>query len=134
MPLETPAFDLSAPGSVIYDGRLAAQGVRITRLGQSFKLAANRAAYRADPDGYLAQADLTGEERARIKARDYRWLIRQGGHIQALQRIAAVDGCYLFHIAAHDMGVEVSELIGACPRRVSGLGGLAAGPAGGVDG
>jgi protocatechuate 4,5-dioxygenase alpha chain len=124
MALEPPPFDLSAPGSVIYDGRLAAQGMRITRFGQGFKVAANRAAYRADPDGYLARADLTDEERARIKARDYRWLVQQGGHIQALQRIAVVDGFYLFHIAAAELGISAEELIAACPRRVSGLGGL----------
>jgi protocatechuate 4,5-dioxygenase alpha chain len=129
MALEPPPFDLSAPGSVIYDGRLAEKGMRITRFGQSFKVAANRAAYRADPDGYLARADLTEEERSRIKARDYKWLVAQGGHIQALQRIAVVDGYYLFHIAAAELGVDAEELIAACPRRVSGLGGL-----GGLDG
>jgi protocatechuate 4,5-dioxygenase alpha chain len=124
MALDPPALDLSPPGSVIYDGRLAAQGLRITRFGQSFKLAANRAAYRADPDGYLARADLTEEERARIKARDYSWLVEQGGHIQALQRIAAIDGFYLFHVVAHQMGIDPDELMDACPRHVSGLGGL----------
>lgn len=124
MALDPPALDLSTPGSIIYDGRLAARGLRITRFGQSFKVAANREAYRADPDGYLARADLTEEERARIKARDYRWLVEQGGHIQALQRIAAMDGVYLFHIVAHQMGVDPAELMAACPRRVSGLGGL----------
>jgi protocatechuate 4,5-dioxygenase alpha chain len=129
MALEPPPFDLSAPGSIIYDGRLAALGLRITRYGQSFKVAANRDAYRADPDGYLARADLTEEERARIKARDYTWLVRQGGHIQALQRIVAMDGGYLHHIAAQQIGVDAEELAAACPRRVSGLGGL-----GGRDG
>ncbi len=129
MALEPPPFDLSAPGSVIYDGRLAAQGMRITRYGQSFKVAGNRETYRADPEGYLARADLTEDERARIRARDYSWLVRQGGHIQALQRIAAMDGVYLHHIAAHQIGVDADELAAACPRRVSGLGGL-----GGRDG
>jgi protocatechuate 4,5-dioxygenase alpha subunit len=129
MALEPPPFDLSAPGSVIYDGRLAALGMRITRFGQSFKVAANREAYRADPEGYLARADLSDEERARIRARDYKWLVQKGGHIQALQRIAVVDGYYLFHIAAAELGVDADELIAACPRRVSGLGGL-----GGRDG
>jgi protocatechuate 4,5-dioxygenase, alpha chain len=127
MALEPPALDLSAPGSIVYDGRLAARGLRITRFGQGFKVAANRAAYRADPDGYLARAELSEEERARIRARDYTWLVRQGGHIQALQRVAAVDGYYLSHIAAHELGVDAQELVAACPRRVSGLPDLAGG-------
>lgn len=120
-PLE---FDLSAPGSVIYDGRLAALGMRINRFGSGMKIAANRARFREDPDQYLANSDLNDEERARIRARDWTWLLDHGGHLQALARIAAVDGQYLFHIAAHSLGVSASDLIAACPRRVSGLGDL----------
>ena len=118
------ALDLSEPGSVLYSGRLAAMGMRINRFGQGMKVAANRDAFRADPAGYLAAADLSDEERARIKARDYAWLLGQGGHIQALQRIASVDGHYLFHVAAPLLGVDPDVLRAACPRRVSGLGGL----------
>jgi protocatechuate 4,5-dioxygenase alpha subunit len=122
--LETPLFDLREPGSYVYDGRRAAQGVRINAFAQTLKSGGNRAAFRADPAEYLAQHDLTAEERSHIAQRDYRWLVEQGGHIQCLQRIASVDGHYLFHVAAHVIGIAVDELIHACPRRVSGLGGL----------
>lgn len=119
-----PTFDLSEPGSILYDGRLAAAGLRINRFGTGMKTPANRERFRADPDAYLAQADLTVEERARIGARDWTWLLANGGHLQALMRIAAIDGQYIFHIAAHSIGVDAQDLADACPRRVSGLDGL----------
>lgn len=122
--LALPAFDLEAPGSIIYDGDLAARGLRLNRFGHGLKREANREAFRADPAGYVGRSDLTEEERARVLARDWRWMLENGGHLQALARIAAMDGQYLFHIAAHSLGVEVEELLAACPRRVSGLGGL----------
>jgi protocatechuate 4,5-dioxygenase, alpha chain len=122
--LDTPPFDLSAPGSIIYDGELAARGMRLNRFGKGMKLQANREAFREDPVGYVSKSDLTEEEGARILARDWSWLLKNGGHLQALARVAAVDGQYLFHIAAHSIGVEVENLLAACPRRVSGLGDL----------
>lgn len=122
--LDKPAFNLSAPGSYLYDGALATAGRRLNRFGNGFKIAANREAFRADPETYLARADLTAEEREAVRARDWRWLVTHGGHIQAMQRIAEMDGQYLFHVAAGVIGVAVEDLIAACPRRVTGLGGI----------
>ena len=122
--LSPPPFDLAAPGSYLYDGAQAVSGRRLNRFGNSFKLAANREAFKADPEAYLAQSDLTDEEREHLLARDWRWLVAHGGHIQAMQRIAEIEGQYLFHVAAAVMGVDVDVLIAACPRRVKGLGGL----------
>ena len=123
-PLPGPRFDLDAPGSVIYDGVMAARGMRLNRFGNSFKIAANRDAFKADPQAYLASADLTPEERDKIAARDWTWLLAHGGHIQAMQRIAEIEGQYLFHIAAHCLGVSVEDLAATVPRRVRELGKL----------
>ena len=122
--LPPPEFDLAAPGSYLYDGPRAVLGRRLNRFGNSFKVAANREAFKADPEAYLAAADLTDEERAHVRARNWQWLVAHGGHIQALQRIAEMEGQYLFHVAAGVMGVDVDELIAVCPRRVTGLGGI----------
>ena len=122
--LKIPEFDLRAPGSYLYDGAQAAMGRRVNRFGNGFKIVANREAFRRDPDAYLAAADLTEEERAHVRSRDWQWLVANGGHIQALQRIAEMDGEYLFHVAAGVMGVDVDALIAVCPRRVTGLGGI----------
>lgn len=118
------SFDLSAPGSVIYDGLLAARGMQINRMGNSLKRPVNRDAFRADPEAYLRGFALSEEEREAVLARDWKLLIDHGGHLQALARIAAIDGHYLFHIAAPICGVDAEALIAACPRRVSGLDGL----------
>jgi protocatechuate 4,5-dioxygenase alpha subunit len=122
--LETPSFNLDAPGSHLYDGLQAAAGRRLNRFGNGFKVAANREAYSADPEAYLAAADLTEEERQAIRTRDWRWLVAHGGHVQAMQRIASIDGHYLFHVAAGAIGMDAADLIAACPRRVTGLGGI----------
>jgi protocatechuate 4,5-dioxygenase, alpha chain len=122
--LDPPGFDLEAPGSYVYDGRRAALGRRINAFAQGLKAASNRAAFKADPQAYLDRSDLTDEERGHIAARDYSWLVDHGGHIQCVQRIAAIDGHYLFHVAAHVIGVDVDDLVAVCPRHVSCLGGM----------
>ncbi len=49
-------------------------------------------------------------------------MLRSGGHLQAILKLAATVGQNLYHIGAHNCGLDVDALQAACPRRVSGLG------------
>ena len=122
--MDTPPFDLKTPGSIVYSGRMAAQGMRINRIGTQMKVKANREAFRDEPDAYLAAADLTPEEVKAIRSEDWKWLFAHGGNLQAMARIAAIQGQYLFHIAAQMCDEDVETIIASCPRRTHGLGGL----------
>jgi protocatechuate 4,5-dioxygenase alpha chain len=64
---------------------------------------------------------LTGAEQALVRARDWTGLLKAGGHLQAVLKIAATVGQNLWHIGAHNADLAVEDMIAACPRRVGGL-------------
>ena len=68
-------------------------------------------------------------------ARDWTGLLKAGGHLHAMLKLAATLGEDLWSIGAHNAGCTREELIAATPRRVSGLPGTGRRPeAGGLTG
>ena len=119
--LPPPDFDLEAPGTYLYSGPDSTRGWRINRFGLSLKDPARRAAFLADEAGYVADFGLSEDEAALVAARDWTGLIKAGGHLQAVLKLAATLGMNLYHIGAHNSGTDAETLQAACPRRVSGL-------------
>jgi protocatechuate 4,5-dioxygenase alpha chain len=64
---------------------------------------------------------LTDAEQQLVCTRDWTGLIKGGGHLQAVLKIAATVGENLWHVGAHNAGVPMEEMLAACPRRVTGL-------------
>ncbi len=114
-------LNLDAPGTYIYTGEMASKGYRLTRFGLSLRNPANRERFLADEDGYMREAGLDEAERAMVSARDWTGLIVAGGHLQAMLKVAATVGQNLWHIGAHNAGMEAEELMKLCPRNVSAL-------------
>ena len=48
-----------------------------------------------------------------VRARDWTALIKAGGHLQAVLKIAATVGQNLWHVGAHNAGVPVEEMLAA---------------------
>lgn len=61
---------------------------------------AHRARFLADPEGAFADAGLTDEERAMVRSRDWRALIRYGASFFMLEKLGAVVGVSNLHIYA----------------------------------
>ena len=112
------AFDLQAPGTYVFTGPQSTRGYRLNRFGLSLKEAGNRAAFLADEAGYMARYALTEAEAALVRERHWTGLLEAGGHLQAVLKLAATTGQTLWHIGAHNAGVDVETLLAACPRRV----------------
>ena len=123
--LPPPGFDLEPPGTFVYGGPDSTRGVRINRFALSLKSPANRQAFLADEDSYLPRFGLTPAETALVKARDWTGLIRAGGHLQAVLKLAAALGLDLYDVGAHNVGIDRAAMYDACPRRVAGLPGEA---------
>jgi protocatechuate 4,5-dioxygenase alpha chain len=119
-----PGFNLEAPGTYLFDGPRSTQGFVLNRFALSLKQPANRERFLRDEQAYLASYELTQECRELIRNRDWTGLLQAGGHLQALLKLAATLGQSLYHIGAHNCGIEVEEMRAACPRRVSGIGSL----------
>lgn len=112
-------FHLDAPGTFVFTGPQSTRGYRLNAFALSLKQPENRARFLADEDAYLARYGLPEEEAALVRARDWTGLLRAGGHLQAILKLAATTGQGLWHIGAHNSGVDVDTLVSACPRRVA---------------
>nr|WP_246331775.1 hypothetical protein [Sphingomonas chungangi] len=92
--------------------------MRLNRFALSLKQPSNRATFLADPDAFMNRWDLTERERSLVEARDWTGLLAAGGHLQAILKLAATLGLNLYHIGAHNCGVDAHQMMHACPRRV----------------
>jgi len=114
-------FNLDAPGTYLYTGPMATKGYKLTKFGLSLRRPQNRERFLKDEAAYMREAGLSEQEIALVLARDWTGLIQAGGHLQAMLKVAATVGQNLWHIGAHNAGIEVDELINICPRQVSAL-------------
>jgi gallate dioxygenase len=76
------------------------KGYRLNRFLHALVEPAQRQRFLADPEGAFADADLTDEERAMVRARDWRALIRYGASFFMLEKLGAVVGVSNLHIYA----------------------------------
>ena len=90
-------FNLDPPGTYIYDGPASTRGYKLTKFG------------------------LSEDEIAMVRARDWTGLIKAGGHLQSMLKVAATVGENLWHIGAHNAGMSAEELQALCPRKVTAL-------------
>lgn len=114
-------FNLDPPGTYIYTGPVATKGYKLTKFGLSLRNPKNREEFLADERGYMAKAGLSDEETAMVLARDWTGLIKAGGHLQSMLKVAATVGENLWNIGAHNSDMSAEELQSLCPRRVSAL-------------
>jgi protocatechuate 4,5-dioxygenase alpha chain len=123
--LAPPSFDLDPPGTYLFDGPRSTQGLLLNQCALSLKQPVNREAFHDDEEEYLSRYHLSPECRELIRRRDWTGLLQEGGHLQALLKLAATVGQNLYHIGAHNCGIDAESMRTACPRRVVGLEDLA---------
>jgi protocatechuate 4,5-dioxygenase, alpha chain len=119
--MREPNRSLDPPDSFVYTGPMSTAGRDINRFALSLKVPANREAFLRDADTYMRGYKLPEATMALVRARDWTGLIKAGGHLQAVLKIAATVGQNLWHIGAHNAGVPMEEMLAACPRKVGGL-------------
>jgi protocatechuate 4,5-dioxygenase, alpha chain len=116
-----PAFDLDEPGTIEFTAERALAGQSLNRFALSLRVPGNRASFLGDEAAYMRGFGLTDDEVKLVSERDWTGLLRAGGHLQAMLKLAATVGQDLWSIGAHNAGCGRDELIAATPRRVSGL-------------
>lgn len=122
--MEQPTFDLAEPGTFLFRGARSTSGWRLNRFALSLKRPSNRESFLADEEAYMVTHQLTADEQALVRARDWTGLLAAGGHLQAILKLAATLELNLHHIGAHNCGIDVAEMFAVCPRRVTSLDGL----------
>ena len=96
-------------GTTIFDGRAARRGYALNKMCFSFNDAANRAEFRRDEEAYCRSFGLDEEQREAVRARDVLAMIRAGGNIYYLAKLAGIFGLNVQDLGAQQTGVSVEE-------------------------
>jgi protocatechuate 4,5-dioxygenase alpha chain len=88
------------PGTYVFDGERNRQGYHLNLCCKSLDIPANRAAFREDPVAYLERFPSTDEQRRAVLARDWLAMLRLGGNIYYLFKLAIFDGLTMQHTGA----------------------------------
>jgi len=94
------------PGTTVFDGRQAMKGYALNKMCYSFNSAANREAYRNDPDAYCDLFHLNQEQRRALQRRNVAELIEAGGNIYYLAKWAGIFGITVQQIGAQERGIS----------------------------
>ena len=94
------------PDTPLFDRKRALRGYRINKMAMSLSNAANREAFKRDEESYLDRFRLSPEEKAAVKSRNWREMVRLGGNVFFILKISAVDPVRLTEIGAHQAGMD----------------------------
>ncbi len=97
------------PGTYVFDGAHSRAGYALNMFCMSLNAEANRDAFRAGPDAYLDDWDLTPEQRRAVIDRDWLGLLRLGGNIYYTFKLAIFDGLTMQQVGAMMSGMSAEE-------------------------
>jgi protocatechuate 4,5-dioxygenase alpha chain len=97
------------PGTTIFDGTQARKGYALNRMCFSFNDAGNRAAFRADEEGYIRRFDLTQEQAQAVRERNVPGLLAAGGNVYYLAKFAGLLGLDVQDLGALQTGLSKEE-------------------------
>lgn len=99
------------PGTTIFDGEQAQKGYALNKMCFSFNSAANREAFVADTEEYLARYDLTEAQRDAVRRTDVLALVNEGGNIYYLAKLAGILGWDMQDVGANQTGLTKQQFI-----------------------
>lgn len=95
------------PGTPVFDGAAARRGYALNAMCFSFNDAAARAAFRADREAYCARFGLNAAQRDAVRRLDVAALLRVGGNIYYLAKLAGIFGLSVQDLGAQQTGMSV---------------------------
>ncbi|MCP5024954.1 MAG: protocatechuate 4,5-dioxygenase subunit alpha [Actinomycetia bacterium] len=97
------------PGTYVFDSEHHRKGYTLNMFCMSLNEAANRDAFRADPDGYLDGYPLTPEQRQAVVDRDWLGLLQLGGNMYYTFKLAIFDGLGMQDVGGMMSGMSSEE-------------------------
>ena len=97
------------PGTYVFDGRMAAMGYPLNKMCMAFNDEPNRQEFLRDEDAYCNKFGLTAEQRTAVKARDWLNMLRLGGNVYYLAKLATFSGKNMQDIGAEMQNIPVEE-------------------------
>lgn len=105
----TPSDRHDIPGTTIFDGAMANKGLALNKMCFSFNKAENRKAFKADPTAYCAKFKLTDTQTKAVLEKDILTMIKEGGSIYYLAKLAGIFGMNMQDCGAAQRGVSLEE-------------------------
>jgi protocatechuate 4,5-dioxygenase alpha chain len=106
---QASAVGWDIPGTPVFAGEQARKGYALNKMCFSFNVKANRDAFKADEEAYMARFALNDEQKAAIRARNVLKLIAAGGNIYYLAKFVGIFGLSVQDIGAQQTGMSLDE-------------------------
>lgn len=105
--MNTQAKRRIIPGTDPFGGELAMRGFALNAMCFSFNSAANREAFRADEEAYMAKFSLTDQQKQSVRNRDVPAMLEAGGNVYYLSKLAGIFGLNVQDLGALQTGMTV---------------------------
>ncbi len=97
------------PGTPLFDKDASRRGYSINRMCFSFNHGANREEFKTDPVAYCQRYGLSDEVIELVKAADVLGLVKAGGSIYYLAKLAGILGWDIQDVGAQQTGMTKDE-------------------------
>ena len=95
------------PGTPVFTGSEASEGLALNKMCFSFNAAANREEVLKDEEAYMNRYGLNDRQKAAIRARNVLQLIAAGGNVYYLAKFAGIFGLSVQDIGAQQTGMTI---------------------------
>ncbi|HWL19918.1 MAG TPA: protocatechuate 3,4-dioxygenase [Bradyrhizobium sp.] len=99
----------SLQGTYLFDGMRSRKNFALNKMCMSLIKPENRAAFAADETAYCCKYGLDENTTSLVTARDWIGMIRSGGNIYYVFKIAAIDHVSMQHIGAQQNSMTLEE-------------------------
>ena len=97
------------PGTYVFDGKAAHGAYNLNKMAFSFNDEANREEFAKDMDAYCRKFNLPDEQREAVVNGDFLQLLRLGGNVYYLAKIAIFHGMTMQDVGAACNGITTPE-------------------------
>lgn len=94
------------PDVPLFDRPRQIRGYRLNKMAMGLTDPAKREAFKTDEVAYLDRFKLSDEEKRAVMERDWREMVRLGGNVFFILKIAAIHPAKMTEIGAAQLGID----------------------------
>jgi protocatechuate 4,5-dioxygenase alpha chain len=99
----------SLEGTYLFDGLRAKKNYALNKMCMSLTKPDNRAAFASDEGGYCQKYGLDDETTGLVTARDWIGMVRSGGNIYYVFKLAAISHVSMQHVGAQQNSMSLDQ-------------------------
>lgn len=97
------------PDTPLFDRDASIRGYKLNKMAMGLSRPENREAFKSDEAAYLDRFGLDPETRKAVETRDWREMVRLGGNLFYILKIAAIERTPIINIGAAQAGMTPEE-------------------------